>query len=165
MVDIETLGTSAGSAILSVGAVEFGVSGPGPSFYRGVDLDSALAVGQVVDGSTVKWWLRQSAEAREAVSGEGSHLSEVLLMLQGFVGDRPVWGNGAAFDNAILREAFRLCGLMPWSHRQDRCYRTLAALAPQVSAPEREGTYHNARQDARHQARHAAAIFRALGLA
>ena len=66
----------------------------------------------------------------------------------------PVWGNGATFDNVILRNAYQKTGLdCPWPFWQDRCYRTLKNLAPDIDRPEL-GTLHQALNDATVQAQH-----------
>lgn len=74
-----------------------------------------------------------------------------------------VWGNGAAYDNVLLRGAYqRLYMPLPWEWRNDRCFRTLRKALPHVEAPTREGTAHHALDDARHQALHAVRLLRAL---
>lgn len=49
---------------------------------------------------------------------------------------------------------------VPWPHWNDRCYRTLKAMRPDVKM-ERTGTHHNAVDDATSQARHALALLAA----
>ena len=71
-----------------------------------------------------------------------------------------LWGNGASFDNAILSTAYELCELetvQPWRFYNDRCYRTVKSLYPEV-AMVRTGTYHNALDDAESQALHLLAM-------
>ncbi len=82
-----------------------------------------------------------------------------------FLPENPfIWGNGASFDNTILEECFRRTALeMPWGYYNDRCYRTLKNLAPNVKL-ERLGTFHNALDDARSQAAHAVAVLNHLGV-
>lgn len=65
-----------------------------------------------------------------------------------------MWGNGAAFDNAILANAYRAAGIkQPWELWNDRCYRTICAYYP--GCPRNQpGTPHNALDDARSQAEH-----------
>ena len=76
-----------------------------------------------------------------------------------------MWGNGAAFDNVILAVAYKRAWLpVPWSYKNDRCYRTVAALAPEVARPE-VGERHNAADDAEAQARHLIEVLRVLGRA
>jgi exodeoxyribonuclease VIII len=119
-------------------------------------------VGQV-DGGTIVWWLQQSNEARLALCVGNVKLREALLTFTDWYGgdkDVPVWGNGAAFDNVIVRQAYeRLYLHAPWSHRADRCFRTLKNLFPGVEPPEQSGTHHNALDDAMWQAEYMRLIF------
>lgn len=158
MLDLETMGAGPTAAIIAVGAVQFDPAAGtlGDEFYAVVDLQSSVAAGLHIDPSTVLWWLRQSDEARAAVTEPGSPLADVLRDFAGWLpaGAR-VWGNGAGFDNVVLASAYRAVGMRtPWSYRDDRCYRTLRALNPDVEYA-RSGTAHNALHDARSQARHA----------
>ena len=69
-----------------------------------------------------------------------------------------VWGNGAAFDNAILSTAYDICDWpQPWMFWNDRCYRTMKAQHRDVDFV-RLGTYHNALDDAESQAEHLLAM-------
>lgn len=69
-----------------------------------------------------------------------------------------VWGNGSRFDNEILDNAYKSCGLVtPWSHRQDRCYRTIKDLHPEVKYIP-PVIKHHALEDAVAQAKHLLAI-------
>jgi len=107
------------------------------------------------------WWLKQSDPARQALTGgTGVHLQVALLDFdnwctnQGAWDKLQVWGNGAAFDNVILRGAYQRAGLAaPWRWFNDRCYRTLKSLHRGIEL-ERTGTHHNALDDAESQARH-----------
>ena len=81
--------------------------------------------------------------------------------------DTAVWGNGATFDNVIIRSAFKAVGLpVPWSFRNDKCYRTVANLLPKERQPalERSGTAHNALDDAITQAVHLQKVYKEIGL-
>ena len=162
MLDLETMGTSNDAAIVAIGAVEFDVvAGPiGEVFYRTIDLSSAVAEGGVIDAATVMWWLRQSDAAREALYGRGDtlHIRQGLHEFAAWMSARgkdvKVWGNGAAFDNVILAQAYRRMGLpVPWQHWDDRCYRTVRALYPDIQM-QRTGVHHNAGDDAVSQAQH-----------
>jgi len=63
-----------------------------------------------------------------------------------------------------LKNAYSVVGEdPPWSYRNDRCYRTLAAICPEVKM-ERIGTFHNAVDDAKSQARHLQRIYKKLNL-
>lgn len=158
MVDLETMGNGPTAAIIAVGAVQFDpVAGVlGDEFYAVVDLASSVAAGLRIEPATVLWWLGQSDEARAAVAMPGRLLADVLRdFAEWLPAGARVWGNGAGFDNVVLASAYRALGMpVPWHYRDDRCYRTLCALNPDVGYA-RSGTAHNALHDARSQAKHA----------
>ena len=160
MLDLETMGRGPNAAITAVGAVYFDpTTGKlGETFYSTVELESSVAGGGQMDASTVLWWMQQSADARSMYAAAGEHINVVLLRFAEFCkhGDDAfpkVWGNGAPFDNVILRSAYGRAGITcPWEFWNDRCYRTMRAMLPQVDV-ERSGTHHNALDDATTQAR------------
>lgn len=160
MLDLETLGNKPGSVIVAIGAVKFSDGEITSSFYERVDPESCVATGLRMDSATVMWWLRQADEVRLEITRPGKELLEVLSAFALWIGsdDAEVWGNGAAFDNVILAAAYDSTGLeRPWKFWNDRCYRTLKSLRPDVPM-DRAGTHHNALDDAESQARHLMAI-------
>lgn len=79
-----------------------------------------------------------------------------------------VWGNGATFDNVILRGAYARTGhLCPWAFWNDHDVRTIVTLGratgfdPKLDMPF-DGVMHNALDDARHQAKYVSAIWQRL---
>lgn len=167
MLDLETMGKGPDAAIVAIGAVKFDpATGLGDTFYANVDLASSVEHKGVMDASTVMWWMKQSDAARQRlVTPDPVCIADALLRFEDWVNGGPhiqrpatdvaMWGNGAAFDNVILRGAYERLGLEPpWQFRGDRCYRTLKALHPEVPLPPSEGTHHNALDDAVFQARH-----------
>lgn len=161
MLDLETFGTRPGACIVSLGAVRFGEGKILDRYYARIDPMDAQARGLVIDAATVVWWMQQSAEARvEIAAGGGKLLADVLGEFTAWIGEgeTEVWGNGASFDNVLLDEAFRACGLKrPWPFWMDRCYRTVKELHPDVKLV-RKGTHHNALDDAESQALHLMAM-------
>ena len=159
MLDLETMGNGANAAIIAIGAVSFDENGVADRFYRQVSLQSSASIGLECDPSTVMWWMQQSDDARSAFK-DNDKAYHICVALADFakwfadVGGVEVWGNGAAFDNVILSNAYRKSGAtQPWKFWNDRCYRTVKAMNPRVTA-ERVGTYHNAVDDAETQAVH-----------
>lgn len=161
MVDLETMGTGPSAAIVAIGAVAFDPAQDRitAEHYQTVDLQSAVDGGGLITAGTVMWWLQQSDAARAALAADAQHIN---LALQRFAewmrlaatADVQVWGNGVDFDNVILQGAFARSGqAQPWRWSRNRCYRTLKSLHPDVLLA-REGTHHNALDDARHQAHH-----------
>lgn len=165
MVDLETLGKSSDAAIAAIGAVEFDETGTGQYFYTTVNPESCEAVGLKLDASTVMWWMQQSADARAALNNAVTPLGVALAGFTEFVERcqaEQIWGNGATFDNVILASAYAACGLSrPWAFWNDRCYRTLKNLYPQVPFTK-PITAHNALDDATAQAKHASQILARL---
>src|SRR4051812_37876973 len=81
MVDLETMGTAPGSAIVSLGAVAFDpVAGTlGEEFYRVVSLRSCQRAGLSLDPDTIVWWLQQSEAARAQLNRpDAEDLASVL---------------------------------------------------------------------------------------
>ena len=166
MVDLETLGNGNDAVIISIGAVAFDVdAGLGDEFYMNVDPQSCVDAGLKMDVSTVMWWMQQSDEARAAFETKGQPLELVLATFsEWFPEGATLWGNGATFDNVILGSAYRAIGVkQPWEFWNDRCYRTLKNLWPD-SKLARIGAHHNALDDARSQAAHAAVLLKTLGV-
>lgn len=170
MIDLETLGTVPGCVILSIGAVAFDpASGQlGEEFYCVVNTESCKAAGLHEDQDTVDWWQKQNEEAKEVLlhADEGGltleeGMSKLTKYLEGIgIKSVRIWGNGADFDNAILAACYKAVGQKtPWSPWNGRCYRTLKNL---IKGPKlkREGTYHNALDDAKTQAKHAIQLLR-----
>lgn len=165
MIDLETMSTAPDAAIVAIGAVKMDLQAGtlGDTFYRTVDLQSAIDTGGRVDGSTIMWWLAQEEKAKAALAVAPIHINGVLQKLAAFLGDDSVvWGNGAAFDNVILTTAYKRCvGKRPWSYKNDMCYRTVRATFPGIKAEENpKGAAHIAVNDAIYQANHLIKIYK-----
>lgn len=175
MLDIETLDNRPTAVVVSIGAVFFDpyTKAMGNTFYAEMagDIDTQIAAGRTVCGPTIRWWMQQSADARDVFSGSGaSHLTtpEALVHFARFVESAQhlpslnIWGNGAAFDNTILASLYdSMCIKRPWSYRNDRCYRTVAGLG-YGPRPKKSKTPHNALSDAVSQAVHLQEVFAAM---
>ncbi len=162
MTDLETLGNKPGSVIVALGAVKFNLDGVYETFYERVDAQSCVALGLQIDVSTVMWWMKQSDAARQEITKAGSALPGVLVRFTQWVGlaEAEMWGNGASFDNVLLADAYERAMLpRPWKYFNDRCYRTMKAMRPDVPM-QRTGTAHNALDDARSQAEHLITILK-----
>lgn len=166
MLDLETLGDCNEAAIISIGAVKFNETEILDEFHVGVDPRSCEQLGLKITASTVLWWLDHDRQpAREALFNlERVDLASALVGFSDWFGEKKcIWGNGATFDNIILRSAYRACGMpYPTPFWLDRCYRTVKNLAPGIELV-REGTHHDACDDARCQAKHLQAIVAHLG--
>ncbi|WP_313079526.1 3'-5' exoribonuclease domain-containing protein [Atlantibacter sp.] len=179
MVDLETVGSNPDAPIVSIGAVFFEPSTgeTGPEFYQVVDLASAMRFGAQPDASTILWWMKQSSEARSALLVEdAADLDVALTLFSEFLCENAangtksvqVWGNGATFDNVLLKQSYGLVGgAAPWRFVNDRDVRTIVELGNAVGINPRydipfEGDKHNALADARHQAKYVSAIWQRL---
>jgi exodeoxyribonuclease VIII len=168
MLDLETLGTTPGSVILSIGAVSFDENGLGNEFYCTIDAQSAISSGLTVSGDTFKWWMGQKAEARKALFERTVSIHKALdnfadwLEAEGDPKQIRVWGNGSDFDNTILAKAYEVVQgrPTPWAFWNNRCYRTVCSV---MNAKQRkqEGVPHNALDDAKSQANHLVQLFKA----
>ncbi|HEC0047607.1 TPA: 3'-5' exoribonuclease [Klebsiella pneumoniae] len=179
MVDLETMGKKHNAPIVAIGAVVFdpATGSIGESFYKVVCLESSVNWGAVIDPSTVIWWLKQSSEARSAiVNDDAIPLQDALLQFREFVSDNvaggskkaQVWGNGASFDNSILRSSYDcIAEDYPWEYWNDRDVRTMVEFGQAISFDPKttipfEGSRHNALADAIHQARYVSAIWQRI---
>lgn len=163
MLDLETLGKSPGSVIVSIGAVKFGDRSIVSKFYWHIDPQSCVDVGLTLDASTVLWWLQQNEAARLEICKPALPLTNVLIAFTAWLDDSNanVWGNGATFDNTLLTAAYEAAHIpRPWSHINDRCYRTVKNANRDIPIdPYKVGTHHNAVDDAESQALHLMAIW------
>lgn len=154
MLDLETFGNKPYSVIASIGAVSFDSTGILQKFYRKIDVESCVQIGLTIDVSTMLWWLKQSAAAREEVVSGTYSINQALLDFTSFIGKEKatVWGNGAAFDNVLLTCAYEKAQLsVPWSYRNSFCYRTFSRAHPILSNIDNKNK-HNALDDAETQA-------------
>jgi hypothetical protein len=167
MLDLETMGTDANSAIIAIGAVKFGSTSINEEFYVNVELDSCVRSGLVINPDTVMWWMGQSDEARAVFKKSNVRLFQALTDFSKFIGAGntskvKLWGNGSDFDNVILANAYRAVNLdMPWKFYNNRCYRTMKNMFSGIEM-ERTGTHHNAVDDAKSQALHLIKIMNAI---
>jgi exodeoxyribonuclease VIII len=179
MVDLETMGSNPEAPIVAIGAVYFdpntGITGA--EFYQIVSLESAMEFGAKPDGATIIWWLKQSSEARAAITGgEAIGLMDAVDKFDEFVHSNSangiksvqLWGNGSSFDNVILRRAYEQVGAeLSVPFWNDRDVRTIVELGKTIGMNPRyeipfDGEMHNALADARHQVKYVSAIWQRL---
>lgn len=145
MIDLETMGKNPDAPIISIGAIFFDpqTGDMGPEFSKTIDLETA---GGVIDRDTIKWWLKQSREAQSAIMTDEIPLDDALLQLREFIDENSgeffvqVWGNGANFDNTILRRSYERQGIpCPWRYYNDRDVRTIVELGKAIDFDARNG--------------------------
>lgn len=164
MVDLETLGLTPDSVVLSIGATEFGWADTNNTerrFYAELDIDEQST--RKINHETWAWWQRQP----NMPSGHLSAKSAIRLFHEYLVSSSlnqaiVLWSRGTDFDTPLLYSLYADAGIdPPWKYFNVRDLRTLDKLIPGF-APTRMTTKHNAIDDAVYQAQHAAAILRHL---
>jgi hypothetical protein len=169
MIDLESMGLPPTGALIGLGGCFFDLKEQtiGPTFYRAVNLATAVREGGTMTPSTVMWWLGQSQEAREAVRFSALDIRTVLTEFADFIAEHSrvqdvrTWGNANTFDLTLLSGAYERMGMkQPWHYVNEMCFRTVRNMYPQVVYdPERKGKdAHNALADAIFQANHLFAI-------
>ncbi|HAW3444616.1 TPA: exonuclease [Escherichia coli] len=172
-VDLETMGTNPDAPINSIGGKFFdpATGEMGPEFSKAIDLETS---GGIIDRKTIKWWAKRSREAQSAIFTDEISLDVALRLFIEFIEKNSggcfvqVWGNGASFDNVILRRSYERQGIpCPWLYYNDRDVRTIVELGNAIGFDVRmaipfEGVPHNALDDARHQAKQVSAIWQRL---
>lgn len=175
MIDLETTGTDPMSAIASVGLVAFDKKGIISECYCVLDVEEQLRLGRAMDLSTMLWWAGQSKEAQSVFTDLSNRISvkEFKDALALFIKDSlhkkdetsdglKVWGNGANFDVSMIEHLLKHTGEfmpIPWRFWNVRCFRTFADLTKCKDLVKREGTHHNALDDARYQAECVIAVY------
>lgn len=180
MIDLETLGTKPGSAILSIGAVIFSPAGKLPdrdesgnlpesiTFYANIEIKTSVAAGFTVDQSTIDWWKKQDPKARNILLENKKDVAEVFKAFYKWCRDRKVkypWSHGVAFDVVLLECGYDLLDgpSAPWNFYDARDTRTLYDIAG-VKPNRGEGVHHYALDDAINQAVAVQKAYRKLGI-
>ncbi len=173
MADLETLSTADNAVILSIGGVLFDGDAILDKFHVGIDPVDAERYGLKVDAACA--WNYWADPKRDAARKQLFELPKVDLFaaLDGFsmwVLQAPpdergsLWGNGATFDNVLIKNAFAATGLTsPFTYKQQECYRTFRNRCPEIEYRQ-IGVAHDALDDAESQAVHLQAICKHLGI-
>lgn len=168
MIDIETLGKGPNAMLISIGAVRFTATAILDRFLLYIDPgDSDVVFNRVLDVDTVMWWFsddRTTAREEFLTADKVDFVTALEGFSMWFGGESlPTWGNGATFDNVIMRSAYDAAGIpCPWNYKDDRCYRTMKNLTPIEFEPV--GTYHNPADDAESQALHLQKLLKELDI-
>jgi hypothetical protein len=174
-IDLETLGTTAGSVVLAIGARRFDPTTGEvfDAFYANLDREAQEDVGLTVNPETEKWWSEQSEEARARLLVDVEHPHYVLRdfahwcrhdeneVLSNLIDG--AWGWGAMFDLSLLEAVFTRFGLLvPWQYNKALCGRSICFIAD--VKPIRTAGHHQADVDATVQAEAIIAAYKKLGL-
>ena len=169
MIDLETLHTTPGATVLSVGGVKFNPytsDEPYDEFYYKLDIDSQY---RQVSEDTINWWAQQDPKAQEeAFSEEGRVAMDTFIdtLPKWMNGVDVLWGHGYGFDITILEDMLRQCSKpIPWQFWQVRDSRTLFACCK--TDPRKvlgQADLHNALADSYFQARGVQLAYKELGI-
>jgi len=168
MIDLETMGLTPNSAIVSIGAVVFDPRANKVSrktFYRELEWDTQ---NRKIDAGTLNWWYSANVtdQAREALDGL-EDLEPVLGELADWLPkDAKVWGNGATFDISMLEDAYNQHDIeIPWKFWNIRDVRTIKDMYESQRggfSKKSGGVAHNALDDALHQAQYTCMMWNKL---
>lgn len=183
MIDLETMGTSPNSAIVSYGAAafDFRTGNLGPTIYRVIDLSTTMQHPEFnIEPGTLYWWLQQSEPARAALVQDHNResvakaMNSLRVFIEGVGNPQKIrlWGNGPTFDNTMIRYTYKtVVGTdLPIPFWNDRCVRTVKGFYPNNLFQQwrvenmGRGTYHNALDDAKYQVKFLCHIFQELGV-
>jgi len=151
--DLETLGKSESSIILSLGAWIYNPETTDPDsphdFYAEYDIKWQYSRGRTIDVDTLRWW-HEPEQFPHLPKGHGqldSGLANFFSWVKAF-NVQTVWANGTDFDIPMLKHAASKFGLeLPWKYNAVRDIRTISKLFD--INPPREGIHHNALDDAK----------------
>jgi hypothetical protein len=160
MIDLETLDTEPTAVIVSVGVAMFSKeNGIFDKQYWVLDWAEQAQLGRTINPNTVAWWMNQTEQARNVFNTPESLRTSLPVFANQFKNimtdkNTKMWGNGSDFDNVILMNMWhkQLGVRAPWKYSNNRCYRTFKARTNCQEGMVREGTHHNALDDAIFQA-------------
>lgn len=153
MIDFETLGVTSSPVLASLGAVVFNDEKIITSIYVKFNVEDCQQHGLEISASTFLWWLTQNENARlEMIDpSERMLLIDGMLLLRDLYQNyncQEVYGNGALADIVWAKSAFNAVGInTPWTFREERCFRTLKAVLPNIEI-DFQGTAHHPLDDA-----------------
>lgn len=162
MIDLETLGTSPETPVISLGAVFFDIETKklGNTFYMAADVNEQIARGRKPTGDTIKWWLGQTDAAKRVFHEQAKPMALVLqTFIQWYKANNPkgayVWGNGSTFDISIMENLFRDYQItLPWGYNKAMDLRTFKRFQKGGEQVQKGGVNHNALDDAISQAKY-----------
>ncbi len=172
MIDLETLGTANNAAITQIGWCFFDEDSVFDEQTFFVDAQTCLDAGLTATWESIKWWMQQSQEARDAACNGGEiDIADALMGLEFAVKAEchilmGIWANPSGFDIPILESAYRATGArVPWNHRLPKDFRTLW-LASKLPKEEKATPTlaHHAGADAVAQALSAQKAMKVLGM-
>lgn len=157
MLDIETYSTKTNACIMTIGAIKFNRGTEldklenMETFYRRITLDSNKELNRDISEDTLKWWSRQSKEARIELEIDEDRipLKQALEEFKEWFRDsKYVWSHGDDFDTVIVNTAMEDCDIdVPWRFYNTRDTRTLFDIAEVSNRYLPQNSKHNALHD------------------
>lgn len=159
MVDLETWGTRPGAALRSLGAVFFDpeTGQLGDEFYCNISDASCKKLKMHKDPGTVEWWGQPDKALANKQLAEGQEpIIDVITKFSSFWKNgrgKFFWSQGANFDEPLLAWAYHAAGIaQPWKFYEAQDTRTVYRVSGfSPFSVKRQGTYHNALDDSKHQ--------------
>jgi DNA polymerase III epsilon subunit-like protein len=157
MVDIETLGLSVDTKIISIGAVIFNAEGIVHKFYSPISSSEESQGNRSITQSTIEFWEKQSIPRPDLITE--NLLSTVLKQFSDWLPKEKyvIWANGITFDISILSHAYG--DNPPWKYNAMRDARTIYQMfAFQKLLKPVNIEAHNALEDSIYQAKYLTTI-------
>lgn len=139
MIDIETLGSSPGCSIISIGAIPFefdSIIDESKWFLLTIDLQSCIDSGLTIENNTLAWWLNENPKLLTDILKDPHKTSihDGICKLKRYINIHcnklySPWSKGSAFDIPILNYAAKKCNVQLFNGLiNERCARTYMSL-------------------------------------
>ena len=142
MIDLETLGTEPGEAILSIAAVKFNQNGEvKETFKRNIDIEDSERNGFKINAAMLKWWLDNKYDVLKEQTADAQSSYFVLIDFLSWLKDiddyDQIWAKSPSFDCKMLSAFIKRVGTFQdkvgTSFRKWRDIRTLVSTAEQIT--------------------------------
>tara|TARA_Y100000004_G_scaffold196483_1_gene266632 strand:- start:316 stop:858 length:543 start_codon:yes stop_codon:yes gene_type:complete len=171
MIDLETLGTTQDSVVLTIGAAKFSpfnTNEPTDKLYLKLDTSDQVEKGRIIDEGTLKWWGQQDEEVRKDTFSEHDRICvEAALdtLADWFKDCSKVWCQGPSFDFPMLGHLYRNYDKkQPWNFWLERDSRTVTGLVPEDIKSKINFAAHNAMEDVVAQCKCVQYVFNVLDI-
>lgn len=138
MIDTETLGILPSAPVIQIGFIVFDEDfGQISGTEINVDIVPQIIKGAMPESEAMKFHRERDEMPRSKVMSPVDALSALNQAIE-FYGVRTLWANSPSFDMILLRRMYRdhTHWVVPWSHKNERCLRTVVNLARLTGATE-----------------------------
>ena len=132
MLDVETTGNIANTAIIQLSMVRFDEDGnAGDSLHINIDAEEQYKLGAQYTQSTLDWWQQTNPQLFESITTTNVHsVNEALDIIDAFVTPYDYIWCHATFDMPILDNLYHLAGRRrPYKYTNVRDIRTIVELS------------------------------------